>query len=182
MRTLSPNEAADEKNLVALVGTTYQSGCGRYGIAAGCGRGTAGGVCRFRPLAAHRAAGAGHTIIEGGTGGSEPVPVTTLIAFQVNGSGGDFECLALAPPQPTGPGSGAFTSNAMYVTGTVASLSVSGHSAVFAGTATVTGLGAGHDRPFMVTVTAGGPGATVMLTVSGLTFHEILTDGHFDVS
>ena len=134
------------------------------------------------PLAAHRAAGAGHTIIEGGTGGSEPVPVTTLIAFQVNGSGGDFECLALAPPQPTGPGSGAFTSNAMYVTGTVASLSVSGHSAVFAGTATVTGLGAGHDRPFMVTVTAGGPGATVMLTVSGLTFHEILTDGHFDVS
>ena len=134
------------------------------------------------PLAAHRAAGAGHTIIEGGTGGSEPVPVTTLIAFQVNGSGGDFECLALAPPQPTGPGSGAFTSNVMYVTGKVTSLSVSGNSATFVGTATVTGLGAGHDRPFMVTVTAGGPGATVMLTVSGLTFHEILTDGHFDVS
>ena len=134
------------------------------------------------PLAAHRAAGAGHTIVEGGTGGSEPVPVTTLIAFQVNGSGGDFECLALAPPQPTGPGSGAFTSNVMYVTGTVTSLSVSGHSAMFAGTATVTGLGAGHDRPFTVTVTVGGPGATVLLTVSGLTFHEILTDGHFDVS
>jgi len=68
------------------------------------------------------------------------------------------------------------------VTGTVTPLSVSGHSAVFAGTATVTGLGAGHDRTFTVTVTAGGPGATVLLTVSGLTFHEILTDGHFDVS
>jgi hypothetical protein len=134
------------------------------------------------PLAAHRAAGAGHTIIEGGTGSSEPVPVTTLIAFGVSGSGGDFECLALAPPPPTGPGSGAFTSNVMYVTGTVTSLSVSGNSAVFAGTATVTGLGAGHDRPFTVRITAGGPGATVLLTVSGLTFHEILTDGHFDVS
>ena len=66
-------------------------------------------------------------------------------------------------------------------TGTVTSLSVSGSSAVFGGTATVTGLGAGHDRPFTVRVTAGGPGATVLLTVSGLSFHEILTDGHFDV-
>jgi len=134
------------------------------------------------PLSAHRAAGAGHTIIEGGTGGSDPVPVTTLVAFRVNGSDGDFECLALAPPRPTGPGSGAFTSNVMYVTGTVTSLSVRGRSAVFRGKATVTGLGAGHDRPFTVTVNAGGPGATVLLTVSGLTFHEILTDGHFDVS
>jgi hypothetical protein len=33
-----------------------------------------------------------------------------------------------------------------------------------------------------VRVTAGGPGVTVLLTVSGLSFHEILTDGHFDVS
>jgi hypothetical protein len=133
------------------------------------------------PLTAHHAAGAGHTIIEGGTGGSSPVPVTTLVAFRVSGSRGDFECLALAPPRPTGPGSGAFTSNVMYVTGTVTSLSVIGRSAVFRGTATVTGLGAGHDRHFTVRVTAGGPGATVLLTVSGLTFHEILTDGHFDV-
>ena len=50
------------------------------------------------------------------------------------------------------------------------------------GTAIVTGLGAVHDLPFTVRVTAGGPGATVLLTVSGLSFHEILTDGHFDVS
>ena len=42
--------------------------------------------------------------------------------------------------------------------------------------------GAEHDRPFTVRVTVGGPGATVLLTVSGLSFHEILTDGHFDVS
>jgi hypothetical protein len=34
------------------------------------------------PLAAHRAAGAGHTIIEGGTGGSDPAPVITLVAFR----------------------------------------------------------------------------------------------------
>ena len=90
--------------------------------------------------------------------------------------------LALAPPQPTGPGSGAFTSNVMYATGTVTSLSVSGSSAVFAGTATVTGPGAGPGRPFKMRVTAGGPGATVLLTASGLSFHEIVTDGHFDVS
>ena len=42
------------------------------------------------PIAAHRAAGAGHTIIDGGTGGSEPLPVTTLVAFRVTASGGDF--------------------------------------------------------------------------------------------
>jgi hypothetical protein len=134
------------------------------------------------PLTAHRVAGAGHTIIEGGTGGSKPVPVTTLVAFRASNGGGDFECLALAPSRPTGPGSGAFTSNVMYVTGTVTSLSVSGRTAMIRGTATVTGLGAGHDRAFTVRVNAGGPGATVLLTVSGLTFHEILTDGHFDVS
>jgi hypothetical protein len=70
----------------------------------------------------------------------------------------------------------------MHVTGTVMSLSARGRSAVFRGTATVTGLGAGHHRPFPVTVTAGGPGATVLRTVSGLTFCEILTDGHFDIT
>jgi hypothetical protein len=46
----------------------------------------------------------------------------------------------------------------VHVTGTVTSLPVTGRSAVFWGRATVTGLGAGHDRPFTVTVTAGGPG------------------------
>ncbi len=144
--------------LVAPVGTTYPSGCGRWGIAPYRGCGNAGVVGRISPLAVHRAAGAGPTIIEGGTGGSEPVPVTTLVAFRVSASGGDFECSALAPPRPTCPGSGAFTSNVMYVTGTVTSLSVSGRSAAFRGR------------------------ATALLTVSGLTFHEILTDGRFDIS
>ena len=129
----------------------------------------------------HRAAGAGTTMIEGGTGGTSPVPVTTTVAFHATGDGGDFECLALAPPQPTGAGSGAFTTNAMYVTGTVSSLVVTGDAAVLRGVATVTGLGAGQHHPFTVRITDGGPGATVVLTVSGLTFHEILTDGHFTV-
>jgi hypothetical protein len=133
------------------------------------------------PAAHHRAAGAGTTMIEGGTGGTSPVPVTTMVAFHATGNGGDFECLALAPPQPTGAGSGAFTTNAMYVTGTVSSLVVNGDTAVLRGVATVTGLGAGQHRAFTVTITAGGPGATVVLTVSGLTFHEILVDGHFSI-
>jgi hypothetical protein len=133
------------------------------------------------PAAHHRAAGAGTTIIEGGTGGTSPVPVTTTVGFHATGKGGDFECLALAPPQPTGAGSGAFTTNAMYVTGTVSSLVVDGDTAVLRGMSTVTGLGAGQHRAFTVTITGGGPGATVVLTVSGLTFHEILLDGHFSI-
>jgi hypothetical protein len=133
------------------------------------------------PAAHHRAAGAGRTIIEGGTGGTSPIPVTTTVAFHATGNAGDFECLALAPPTPTGAGSGTFTTNAMYVTGTVTSLDVDGDTALLRGVATVTGLGAGQLRPFTVTITDGGPGATVALTVSGLTFHEILIDGHFSV-
>jgi hypothetical protein len=93
VRTLSPNEAANENDLVAHVGATYLYGCGRRGIASGCGHAPAG-----------------------------------------------------------------------------------------LGTATVAGLGAGPGRPFTARVTAGGPVATVLVTVSGLSFHEILTDGHFDVS
>jgi hypothetical protein len=69
----------------------------------------------------------------------------------------------------------------MYVTGTVTSLDVDGDTALLRGVATVTGLGAGQHRAFTVTITDGGPGATVELTVSGLTFHEILLDGHFSV-
>jgi hypothetical protein len=130
----------------------------------------------------HRVAGAGKTIIEGGTGGTTPVPVTTLVAFHANAQGGNFECLALAPPQPTGPGSGEFSVNAMYVTGQVTSVEVSKQSAVLRGRATVTGIGAGHDQPFTATVTAGGPGATVVLEVSGLTFHETLVDGNINLT
>lgn len=128
-----------------------------------------------------RAAGAGHTIIEGGTGGTAPVPVTTLLTFHATPAGGSFECLALAPPAATGPGSGEFTTNAMYVTGSVTSLTTEGSRAVIRGVADVTGLGAGKDLPFKAIVHAGGPGATVVLEVSGLTFRETLIDGRITV-
>jgi hypothetical protein len=129
-----------------------------------------------------RVAGAGKTIIEGGTGGAGPVPVTTLVAFHANAEGGAFECLALSPPGPTGAGSGEFTINAMYVTGKVSSLTVENDTATLHGTATVTGLGAGKDVPFTAQVTAGGPGTTITLMVAGLTFHETLVEGTIRVS
>ena len=128
-----------------------------------------------------QASGAGHTIIEGGTGGSAPLPVQTVLAFHATQQGGAFECLALAPAAATGDGSGRFEINAMYVTGAITSVAVSGHTAVLRGTATVSGLGAGHNLPFTATVQAGGPGTTVVLEISGLTFHEILLEGHISI-
>ena len=129
----------------------------------------------------HRVSGAGKTIIEGGTGGTTPMPVTTLVAFNASANGGNFECLALAPAQATGPGSGEFNVNAMYVTGRVTSVEVTKQRAILRGSATVTGIGAGHDQPFTASVTAGGPGATVVLEISGLTFREILVEGRIDL-
>jgi len=66
----------------------------------------------------------------------------------------------------------------MYVTGKITSVEVKGDSAVLHGTAAVTGLGAGSSVPFTAIVTSGGPGSPVALQVSGLTFHEMLLDGH----
>ncbi len=129
-----------------------------------------------------QASGAGRTIIEGGTGGSSPLPVFTVLAFHAGAQGGHFECLALAPAAATGDGSGRFEVNAMYVTGTISSVAVSGRTAVLRGTATVTGLGAGLNVPFKATVQAGGPGTTVVLEISGLTFHEILLEGQITVA
>jgi len=126
--------------------------------------------------------GAGRTMIEGGTGGSSPLPVMTVLAFHATAHSGSFECLALAPAKETGDGSGRFEVNAMYVTGTVSSMTVTGHTAVLHGTATVTGLGAGHNVPFTATVQAGGPGTTVTLDISHLTFHEILLEGRINIS
>jgi len=125
--------------------------------------------------------GAGRTIIEGGTGGSSPLPVMTVLAFHGNAQGGHFECLALAPAAATGDGSGRFEVNAMYVTGTVTSVAITGHIAVIHGIATVTGLGAGQNLPYKATVQAGGPGTTVTLEISGLTFHEILLEGRINI-
>jgi hypothetical protein len=126
--------------------------------------------------------GAGRTILQGGNGKSSPVPVITILAFHANSQGGAFECLALAPPKATGDGSGRFEVNVMYVTGTVTSVTANGNTAVLHGTAKVTGLGAGDNLPFTATVRQGGPGTTVTLEISGLTFHEILLEGQIRIS
>jgi hypothetical protein len=128
-----------------------------------------------------RVSGAGKTIIEGGTGGTAPLPVTTLVAFHADAQGGDFECLAFTPSEVTGAGSGEFNVNVMYVTGKVTSLEIGNGLATMRGTATVTGLGAGQGLPFTASVHAGGPGTTVKLDVSGLAFAEILVDGHISM-
>ncbi|HZD72414.1 MAG TPA: hypothetical protein VE776_00740 [Actinomycetota bacterium] len=122
------------------------------------------------------------TVIEGGTGAPAFTPVITKFGFHWNGRSGHFECLALAPNHDAGTaGSGDFDTNVMYVTGDVTSASVSDVSAVLRGSATVTGLGAGSDRPFTATVTPGGPGATLVLQVSGLTFAETVTEGEISL-
>jgi hypothetical protein len=124
--------------------------------------------------------GAGTTMVEGGTGPPSFTPILTKVAFHSSKSVGSFECLALAPNAKAGsPGSGNFDTNIMYVTGEITSAEIDGHTAVLKGSATVTGAGAGSDRPFTATVTRGGPGATLVLEVSGLTFKEILLQGRF---
>jgi len=125
-----------------------------------------------------RIRGGATTILEGGTGDPDFTPVLTKLAFYWDGESGDLECLAIAPSAPAGQaGSGNFDTNIMYVTGPVTSAQVTGGTAVLEGTATVTGVGAGQDQPFRLTVRRGGPGATVVLEVSGLVFREIVLEG-----
>ena len=108
------------------------------------------------------ARGAGTTIIHGGTGSPNFVPVITTIAFHAERSGGgvtgEFECLALAPEPASGPGSGQFTVNAMYVVGKVTGASVHEDTATLTGIAEITGLGAGTNVPFTFVVHKGGRG------------------------
>jgi hypothetical protein len=54
--------------------------------------------------------------------------------------------------------------------------------ATLRGIATVTSIGAGHNVPFTAAVHAGGPGTTVVLKISGLTFREILVEGRIGFS
>jgi hypothetical protein len=115
--------------------------------------------------------GAGTTMLEGGTGPPSFTPVLTKVAFYWRRGEGRFECLALAPS--------ASATNVMYVTGEVTSGRIGSGTAVLRGTATVTGLGAGSNEPFTAMLTRGGPGATLVLDVSGLTFKEILLEGQF---
>ena len=135
------------------------------------------------------ARGGGTTIIHGGTGSPEFVPVITTIAFNATRNGnsvtGSFECLAEAPEAKTGSQSAQFTVNAMYVTGQITGASVSGDTATLTGTADVKGLGAGSGVSFTLVVQKGGPGATSVLTVATLPatpFHEILLNGSFEVA
>ena len=126
--------------------------------------------------------GAGTSLIEGGTGAPSFHPVETIFAFHWSDGKGHFECLALTPSAPPGAaGSGNFNTNVMYVTGSITSVSVEGTTAVFKGTANVTGLGAGSNVPFVATARAGGPGTTLVLVVSGLTFNEIVLQGQITV-
>ena len=122
--------------------------------------------------------GGGTSLVREGTGAPSFDPVITKFGFSWSDGRGGFECLALVPSADPGkPGSGNFDTNAMYVTGSITSARVDGPTAVLEGTATVTGLGAGSDKPFSVTITQGGPGASLLLNVSGLTFAEIVLDG-----
>jgi hypothetical protein len=123
--------------------------------------------------------GGGTTIVTGG--GPGLAPVITKFGFHWRDGEGKFECLALVPSAKAGtPGSGNFDANAMYVTGQIASAEIHGPSAILKGVATVTGLGAGSHLPFTATAEAGGPGARMVLVVSGLTFDEVVIEGAID--
>jgi hypothetical protein len=124
------------------------------------------------------ARGGGTTMVRGGTGAPDFTPVITKFAFHWRGGSGGFECLALAPSASAGArGSGNFNTNVMYVTGKIDSARVRGGTLVLTGSATVTGIGAGTDEAFTARATRGGPGASLVLEVSGLTFDEILVEG-----
>ena len=133
------------------------------------------------------ARGAGTTIIHGGTGSPDFLPVITTVAFHAErsdgGATGEFDCLAFAPEAKTGPQSGQLTVNAMYVAGKITGASVQGDTATLTGTASITGLGVGTDVPFTFVVHRGGPGAAANLSVNTLTFpfNEILVQGAFEV-
>jgi hypothetical protein len=122
--------------------------------------------------------GGGTSIVAGGMGAPTFTPIITKFAFSWRDGQGHFECLALAPSAPAASaGSGNFDTNIMYVTGKITSAQIQGHAATLKGSATVTGAGAGSTRAFTFTVTPGGPGATLVLDVSGLTFNETVLEG-----
>jgi hypothetical protein len=120
--------------------------------------------------------GGGTTIVMGG--GPGLAPVITKFGFHWRDGEGKFECLALIPSPPAGTaGSGNFDKNIMYVTGKILSAEIQGPVATMKGIATVTGLGAGANLPFTATAEPGGPGARMILVVSGLAFDEIVNEG-----
>src|SRR5260370_33134593 len=131
--------------------------------------------------------GAGTTILEGGTGSPDFVPVLTQVAFHVeivDGAViGNFVCLALAPPKAAGPTSGHFNTNVMYVTGAVQSVAIDGDTIRIGGGSDCTGIGAGSNVPFSAEIRKGGPGASVVLTAGATqqVFRETLLNGLFEI-
>jgi len=106
------------------------------------------------------------------------IPIITKLGINFEDGSGHFDCLALMPTPSAGTqGSGIFDKNIMYVTGPITGATIEGNTAVLTGTATVTGVGAGTNKPFTVTADRGGPGTKVVLGVSGLTFVETLLEG-----
>ncbi len=126
-----------------------------------------------------RIQGGGSTMVTGGTGAPEFNPVITKLGFHWRDGQGHLECLALASSAAAGtPGSGNFDTNVMYVTGEITSVEIHGSTATLHGVANVTGLGAGLNLPFTAIAERGGPGTRFVLTISGLTFDEIVLEGH----
>jgi len=122
--------------------------------------------------------GGGTTMVTGGTGSPSFAPVITKLAFHWRDGQGHFECLALTSGTAAGtPGSGNFDTHVMYVTGEITAVEIHAPKATLTGIVTVTGLGAGSNVPFTAVAERGGPGTRFVLTVSGLTFDEILLEG-----
>jgi len=122
--------------------------------------------------------GGGTSMIWGGTGADSFAPILTKFAVSWSNGQGHFECLALTPSASAGSaGSGNFDTNIMYVTGAITSAKFHARSAVLEGTAVVTGAGAGPARDFTLTLVKGGPGATLVLEISGMTFRETVLEG-----
>ena len=142
--------------------------------------------------------GGGYSILVGGDGGmiqenpELPTPIITKFAIYASktsdGVDGFFECLALAPNNPKSfeSGSGDFTTNIMYVTGTVNDIKINNGTFTLDGKATVTGVGEGIDLGFSLVTAQGGPGTFMTLTIQypesePLIFNEIVTEGRISL-
>lgn len=133
------------------------------------------------------ARGAGTTLLEGGSGPPDYMPVFTKVAFHVEIVDGvvtgAFECLALGPSSVKGAGSGNFSDNIMYVTGAVETARAEGDTIRISGNSECTGIGAGSNVPYEAVIQKGGPGATIWLRAGTppQVFKEILVEGSFEI-
>ena len=140
-----------------------------------------------QPAARLVARGAGTSILEGGSGSPDYMPVLTKLAFHVEQVAGvvtgAFECLAFGPSALKGAGSGNFSNNIMYVSGNVETLKVEGDTVRITGNSECTGIGAGSNVPYEAVIQKGGPGTTVWLKAGTppLVFKEILIEGGFEI-